>query len=87
MNDNIHMLGAEEAQKLSIDELMKTLTSDSNAGLSTHEINKRLDEYGYNKLAEKKVNPYLNFLAYFWGPIPWMIEIAAILSAVLKHWA
>ena len=87
MNDNIHVLGAEEARKLSIDELMKTLTSDSNAGLSTQEINKRLDEYGYNKLAEKKVNPYLKFLAYFWGPIPWMIEIAAILSAALKHWA
>ena len=87
MNEATHILGAEEAQKLSIDALMKTLTSDSSRGLSSQEIDIRLKEYGYNKLFEKKVNPYLKFLGYFWGPIPWMIEIAAILSAVVKHWA
>ena len=37
--------------------------------------------------AEKKENPLLKFLSYFWGPIPWMIEAAAILSAVVQHWA
>ncbi|MCW8809534.1 MAG: plasma-membrane proton-efflux P-type ATPase, partial [Ignavibacteriaceae bacterium] len=24
--------------------------------------------------------------SYFWGPIPWMIEVAAILSAIINHW-
>jgi H+-transporting ATPase len=28
----------------------------------------------------------LKFLIYFWGPIPWMIEAAVILSAVTQHW-
>jgi hypothetical protein len=28
--------------------------------------------------AEHKTNPLLKFLGYFWGPIPWMIEIAVI---------
>ena len=28
----------------------------------------------------------LKFLSYFWGPIPWMIEVAVILSAVARHW-
>ena len=46
----------------------------------------RLAQFGPNALEEKKVNPILKFLGYFWGPIPWMIEIAAILSAVVKHW-
>ena len=32
-------------------------------------------------------SPFLKFLIYFWVPIPWMIEIAAILSAVVHHWA
>jgi H+-transporting ATPase len=38
-------------------------------------------------LPEKKRHPLLEFLSYFWGPIPWMIEAAAILSALVRHWA
>ena len=55
-------------------------------GLSTAEAKQRLEEFGYNKLPEKKENPVLKFLGYFWGPIPWMIEIAVVLSAVVRHW-
>jgi H+-transporting ATPase len=56
-------------------------------GLSTAEAKKRLTEYGENAITEKKINPLLKFLSYFWGPIPWMIEIAALLSAIVRHWA
>ncbi|MBZ0199909.1 MAG: plasma-membrane proton-efflux P-type ATPase, partial [Ignavibacteriaceae bacterium] len=45
-----------------------------------------INEYGYNEISEKTVNPFLKFLSYFRGPIPWMIEAAAILSAVIHHW-
>ena len=55
-------------------------------GLSVEEAAKRLTEYGPNALDESKVNPLLKFLSYFWGPIPWMIEVAAILSAIVGHW-
>ncbi|MBD3380156.1 MAG: plasma-membrane proton-efflux P-type ATPase [Candidatus Omnitrophica bacterium] len=55
-------------------------------GLSSQEASRRLKEAGPNALPEKKVNPVMKFLSYFWGPIPWMIEIAAVLSAVVKHW-
>jgi H+-transporting ATPase len=56
-------------------------------GLSQGEVERRLAQYGRNEIQEEKVNPILKFLSYFWGPIPWMIEIAAVLSAVLRHWA
>jgi H+-transporting ATPase len=58
----------------------------SKKGLSQKEAQARLAKYGYNELPEKKANPLLKFLSYFWGPIPWMIEVAAILSAILRHW-
>ena len=47
---------------------------------------KRLTQYGPNEIAEKKTNEILKFLSYFWGPIPWMIEAAVILSAAARHW-
>ncbi|MEJ2653068.1 MAG: plasma-membrane proton-efflux P-type ATPase [Gammaproteobacteria bacterium] len=55
-------------------------------GLSQDEARKRLSQYGPNEIAEKKTYPFLKFLTYFWGPIPWMIEAAVILSAVARHW-
>src|SRR5664280_1802503 len=55
-------------------------------GLSQAEAEKRLAQYGPNEIAEHKTNPLLKFLGYFWGPIPWMIEVAVILSGVVRHW-
>src|SRR6202453_728264 len=31
-------------------------------------------------------NVLLKILSYFWGPIPWMIEVAIVLSGVVRHW-
>lgn len=55
-------------------------------GLSQAEAEKRMTQYGPNEIEEKKTNPYLKFLTYFWGPIPWMIEAAVVLSAIDRHW-
>ncbi|HEY5220045.1 MAG TPA: plasma-membrane proton-efflux P-type ATPase, partial [Gemmatimonadaceae bacterium] len=55
-------------------------------GLSQAEATQRLTKYGPNEIAEKKTNQLLKFLTYLWGPIPWMIEAAVILSAVVRHW-
>jgi H+-transporting ATPase len=74
-----------QLKDLPLAELQKRLGSSPD-GLSQTEAQHRLSEYGYNELAEEKVNPFLKFLSYFWGPIPGMIIVAAILSAVLRHW-
>ncbi|HEX4086320.1 MAG TPA: plasma-membrane proton-efflux P-type ATPase [Chthoniobacteraceae bacterium] len=55
-------------------------------GLSSAEAKQRLEKYGPNALDEKAENALLKFLSFFWGPIPWMIEAAAILSAIVGHW-
>jgi H+-transporting ATPase len=80
------ILSAEESKKSPIQELYKKFDSDE-GGLSSSEAEKRLHQYGFNEIEEKKVSPLRKFLGYFWGPIPWMIEIAAVLSLVVRHWA
>jgi H+-transporting ATPase len=74
-----------EFKDLTVPELMKKLNSSPD-GLNSSGIQERLEKYGYNEIAEKKSNPLLKFLSYFWGPIPGMIIIAAILSGILQHW-
>ncbi|HEY9722280.1 MAG TPA: plasma-membrane proton-efflux P-type ATPase [Oscillatoriaceae cyanobacterium] len=56
-------------------------------GLGAEEAVRRLAEYGPNALPEKHAHPLLKFLSYFWGPIPRMIEAAALLSWLVRHWA
>ncbi|MBN2569478.1 MAG: plasma-membrane proton-efflux P-type ATPase [Deltaproteobacteria bacterium] len=79
-------IGSEKAQDTSIQELFRELATERN-GLSGEEAQKRLVSFGPNVLEEHKVNPILKFLGYFWGPIPWMIEIAATLSLIVRHWS
>jgi H+-transporting ATPase len=75
--------GLEESLPLA--ELQERLKTGRN-GLSEREAQERLARYGFNELPEEKRNLLLKILSYFWGPIPWMIEVAAILSALVRHW-
>ncbi len=75
----------DDLKTLPMPEVEKKLDS-SPEGLSQAEAQKRLTQYGPNEIKEEKTNPFLKFLTYFWGPIPWMIEVAVILSAVVRHW-
>jgi H+-transporting ATPase len=75
----------DDLKTLPMAEVEKKLNS-SPEGLTDVEVKKRLAQYGPNEIAEKKSNLLFKFLSYFWGPIPWMIEAAVILSGVVRHW-
>ena len=75
----------DDLKAIPIRELQTKLGSSPD-GLTQAEAAKRLTQYGPNEIEEKKTNSFLKFLTYFWGPIPWMIEAAVILSAVAQHW-
>lgn len=77
--------GKDTFKSMPMEELQKKLESSPD-GLTAVEAKKRLTQYGPNEIEEKKTNMFLKFLSYFWGPIPWMIEAALILSAVARHW-
>ncbi len=68
------------------DATASTADTAPGQGLGSEEAARRLQQYGPNALEEKKVSALQKLLGYFWGPIPWMIEVAAILSALVRHW-
>jgi H+-transporting ATPase len=63
------------------------LDTDAETGLSSAEASRRLALYGPNALAETQTTALERLIRYLWGPIPWMIETAALLSAILGDWA
>jgi H+-transporting ATPase len=77
--------GHADLKSAPIAKVEKALNT-SPQGLTQAEATSRLAQYGPNEIAEKKTNLLLKLLSYFWGPIPWMIEIAVILSGVVRHW-
>ena len=61
--------------------------TDLARGLTAAEAAARLSQFGPNALEEKQTTLLDRLRRLFWAPIPWMIEAAAILSAVLGDWA
>jgi H+-transporting ATPase len=78
------ILDDEKIRSLETKALMQYLRSDIN-GLSETEAQERLKFYGLNTIREHHKNPLLKFLSFFWGPVAWMIEAAAVLSAIVHN--
>jgi H+-transporting ATPase len=55
-------------------------------GLDAATVDERLARYGYNETREKEEPLWHRVFRRFWGPIPWMIETAAILSGIVQKW-
>ncbi len=80
-----HRAPTDDLKTLPLAEVQKRLESSPD-GLPGAEAAKRLTKNGPNEMPVRRESPVLKFLSYFWGPIPWMIEVAVILSGVVKHW-
>ena len=74
--------GRDDLRNLPMAEVQKRLDSSAE-GLTSAEAAKRLVQYGPNEIVEQQVNALRTLLTSVWGPIPWMIEVAVVLSAVL----
>ncbi|MBI1422330.1 MAG: HAD-IC family P-type ATPase [Gammaproteobacteria bacterium] len=76
----------DDYQGKSAQATAELLHVDPQRGLPQTEITKRLQQYGYNEIKEREEPLWHRIFRRFWGPIPWMIEIAAILSAIVRKW-
>ena len=52
-------------------------------GLETSEVKKRLVEYGYNEVPDKKISFWARLGKRFWGIVPWMLEATAVVTLIL----
>lgn len=66
-------------------EVMDSLGT-AEEGLTAQEAEDRIRRFGYNEFAERAENPFLEFLKRYWGPMPWLLEIAIALTVVLGHY-
>ena len=84
MNEKLKHTDDYHAQ--STNETVSQLQVDPTKGLPDSEVQMRRQRYGYNEIEEKGEPLWHRIFRRFWGPIPWMIEVAAILSAVVQKW-
>jgi len=74
-----------EYRAASVEETIKLLDTSPN-GLTESEAKKRIERFGRNEVVEKERNPLLDFLSRYWGPMPWLLELAMGLSYFLGHY-
>ncbi|WP_022671374.1 plasma-membrane proton-efflux P-type ATPase [Hippea alviniae] len=79
-------MNADDYKNMPLYKIVAELKTDENEGLINQEAEERIKRFGLNEISEKRESLLRRILRRFWGPIPWMIEIAAILSAIVHHW-
>ncbi|PPD76824.1 hypothetical protein GOBAR_DD26258 [Gossypium barbadense] len=73
-----------DLENIPIEEVLEKLKC-TKEGLTTDEVQQRLELFGYNKLEEKKENKILKFLGFMWNPLSWVMEAAAVMAIALAH--
>ena len=87
----------DEAGRLTVETKLPRATDEQAVALLLAELSPEdflqveaqdfLAEYDQVELPKQRIlHPLFMFLSNFWGPIPWLIESSAILSAVARHW-
>jgi len=69
-----------------IDTELKSLNATPK-GLSSAESAARLARFGRNAIVAKTESIWKKLATYFWGPLPWMIEAAALISLLRRDWS
>ena len=77
---------AGDLEHMPVDQVLAHFAVQPDRGLSSAEAAQRLATDGPNALVEKKTSFAAKLLGHFTGPIAYMIEAAAVVSAVIGHW-
>ena len=61
-------------------------SASSAKGLTADAAKQRLETYGPNAIQAHEASRWSKLVGYLWGPIPWMIEAAALISLLRQDW-
>uniref|UniRef100_A0A0R0J8Z3 Plasma membrane ATPase n=1 Tax=Glycine max TaxID=3847 RepID=A0A0R0J8Z3_SOYBN len=75
---------AVDLENIPLEEVFDNLKC-TREGLSSEQVQQRLDLFGYNKLEEKKESKILKFLGFMWNPLSWVMEAAALMAIGMAH--
>jgi H+-transporting ATPase len=81
---NPEVRNTSDYKQISPEETLRLLET-TREGLSDSEVSDRLGKFGYNEIEESRRNPVFEFLLRYWGPMPWLLELALVLSFSLGH--
>lgn len=73
-----------DLENIPVEEVFEKLKC-TKEGLSSDEVQTRLEVFGYNKLEEKEESKLLKFLGFMWNPLSWVMEAAAIMAIAMAH--
>jgi len=82
---SMNLRNTSEYGKVSVEETIRLLETSTN-GLTESEAKKRVEKFGRNEVVSKEKSPILEFLGRYWGPMPWLLELAMALAYVLGHY-
>jgi len=72
---------------MDVESVLEQLSTSADEGLSEDEVKKRLEEYGENRIPEKKKRSELmRFLLHFHNVLIYVLIAAAGITAAMEHW-
>jgi H+-transporting ATPase len=83
--NNYEAISTSLYKEMTVEEILDILETTP-IGLSGEEASNRIKAIGPNDIKEAKRNKLLDFLKRYWGPMPWMLELAIVLTLVLGHY-
>jgi H+-transporting ATPase len=75
-----------DLEKIPVEQVLSTLGVKPEQGLSAAEVQQRTAKYGPNAIIVKEKTLAEQIRGYFTGSMAYVIEAAALVSALLGHW-
>ena len=82
---NLQKKVTNDYRGMSPKDVASALESGEN-GLTEAEAAERISQFGANEIPEKKKDPVKQFLKRYWGPMPWLLEFAMVLTVIVRHY-